>query len=50
MLIENEVLDAELLGDEEEEDTQQDKYLTFLSMRKSTGSRSGMSQIIRMQK
>ncbi|MGI6405935.1 MAG: chemotaxis protein CheW [Syntrophaceticus sp.] len=51
MLIENEVLDAELLGDEEEEDTQQDKYLTFFIDEEEYGIEIRyVTEIIRMQK
>lgn len=44
MLSENKMLDMDLLDDEEEEDTQQDKFLTFFVNKQDTGSASNMSQ------
>ncbi|HBI26689.1 MAG TPA: chemotaxis protein CheW [Peptococcaceae bacterium] len=48
---ENEVLDTELLDDQEEEDTQQDKFLTFFINEEEYGIEIRcVTEIIRMQK
>ncbi|MDD3314350.1 MAG: chemotaxis protein CheW [Syntrophaceticus sp.] len=51
MLIEDDVLDAELLDDEDEEDTQKDKFLTFFVDEEEYGIEIRyVTEIIRMQK
>lgn len=51
MLIEDDVLDAELFDDEDEEDTQQDKFLTFFIDEEEYGIEIRyVTEIIRMQK